>query len=563
MKKIINLAAVLALAFSACQNFVKNEDADNLDSLSAYKAYAMRDQSITAENAYSNLFLDSTAIEHFISKQKLDDSTARSLRNFYAVRNLQYAWFSSDGLTEQGRSFWYFYDYDKKEGVNDTLLKQLDTLAMSTDTSNLSASDSSLVQLELLLTRNFIDYSKKENALFASSMEHPVPVRKMDLMQAADSILKKTDSAKHKDNSAYSALKQHLALYYDVAQKGGWQPVNIGAKPLSKGAKSPAVVAVKKRLQLTGDYNANDTTNLYSDSLAVAVQSFQERHGLKPTGIVNDSTMQAMNVPVEKRIEQLVINLNRMAWAPVQTGERHILVNVPDFVLRVYEAGKEVQQMEVIVGKEGTNTMMFKGDLNQVVFSPYWNLPRSIVQNEIMPAMKKDPSYLRKNNMEVVNQNDSIPQIRQLPGKDNALGKVKFLFPNNFDIYLHDTPHKGLFNKNDRALSHGCIRVANAEALAQFLLRDQKEWTPEKIRGAMNSGKEQTVKVNQPVPVLITYYTAWADETGKLRFGRDIYGHDAETARMLFTTAATAPGQLPASDTSSKKDSATAKRKSA
>jgi murein L,D-transpeptidase YcbB/YkuD len=207
------------------------------------------------------------------------------------------------------------------------------------------------------------------------------------------------------------------------------------------------------------------------------------------------------------------------------------------------------------------------------VFSPYWNLPESIVRDEIMPAMQKDPGYLQKKNMEIVKENKGgIPQIRQLPGKDNALGKVKFLFPNSFDIYLHDTPNKELFNQQDRALSHGCIRVADPNKLAQYLLKDQKEWTTEKINAAMNSGKEQTVKLTRSVPVLITYYTAWADKNGQLHFGNDVYGHDAKTAGMLFTTTSINkdPRIMPGIDstgkidsTSRKLDTTTAKRKNA
>ena len=565
MKKIINATAILALFFTSCQNFVKNEDDNNLDSLSAHHAYSVRDMSITAENAYSDLFIDSTALENYVTKEKLDDSTSRSLRKFYAMRNLQYAWFSSHGLTEQGRSFWYLFNYGNKEQKNDSLLKQLDTLAMSPDTTALNASDSSLVQLELMLTKHFIQYQQKEkdNAVFAS-LKHPVPVKKMDVMQLADSILKEKDTVQYQNNKAYTALKQHLNTYYTVAQSGGWKPVSLGAKQLKKGVKSPEIVAIKKRLQLTGDYAANDSTNVFSDSLEAAIRVYQQLNGLKADGVITDSLVQVMNVPVEKRIEQILINLNRMAWAPAQTAENYIVVNVPDFMLNVYEAGKLTQTMEVIVGKEGTNTLMFKGDLNQIVFSPYWNIPQSIVQNEIIPAMKSDPNYLKKKNMEIVKQNDSIPQIRQLPGKENALGKVKFLFPNNFDIFLHDTPDKTLFNKKNRALSHGCIRVANAELLAQYLLKDQKEWTPEKIKAAMNAGKEQHVKINRTVPVQITYYTAWVDDAGKLRFGSDIYGHDQETARMMFTSYNNQnPGITPRTDSLKRKDTSTAKRKTA
>ena len=178
--------------------------------------------------------------------------------------------------------------------------------------------------------------------------------------------------------------------------------------------------------------------------------------------------------------------------------------------------------------------MMFTGDLNQIVFSPYWNVPPSIVRNEILPAVAKDPGYLARNNMEEVGMEGDLPKIRQLPGPDNSLGRVKFLFPNSFNIYFHDTNAKSLFNKDKRAFSHGCIRLEEPEKMAQYLLRNQPEWTPERIEDAMNSGVEKYVKLKDPIPVFITYYTAWVDETGQLNFREDIYGHDEKLAGRMF-----------------------------
>jgi len=186
------------------------------------------------------------------------------------------------------------------------------------------------------------------------------------------------------------------------------------------------------------------------------------------------------------------------------------------------------------VGKEGHNTMMFNGDLNQVVFSPYWNVPPSIVSKEILPAISRNPGYLAKENMEITGNEDGLPVIRQRPGGKNALGRVKFLFPNSFNIYFHDTPSKSLFEKDKRAYSHGCIRLKEPEKLANYVLRNQPEWTPEKIEEAMNSGEQKFVKVKDPIPVVITYYTAWVDENGQLNFRDDIYGHDANLAGKMF-----------------------------
>lgn len=351
-------------------------------------------------------------------------------------------------------------------------------------------------------------------------------------MQWADSILnKQKDSSLFQNNKSYSLLRQHLARYYMAAQNGGWEKITLKSS-LKKGITSPAISKIKKRLFSTNDYS-NDTTAVFNDSLEMAIKSYQARNGFKPTGIITDSLVKNWNVPLNDRMEKILINLNRMAWTPAKTSN-YITVNIPAFMLNVYEDSGQVFNMNVIVGKEGTSTMMFTGDLNQIVFSPYWNVPRSIVVNEIMPAMKKDPNYLKKKNMEIVKGNDSVPRIRQLPGGDNSLGMVKFLFPNSFDIYFHDTPEKGLFDKNKRAFSHGCIRLADANKMAQYLLQDQKEWTPEKIGEAMNSGKEQSVKLSRAVPVFITYYTAWVDDSGQLQFRDDIYKYDSKTAKMLF-----------------------------
>lgn len=191
--------------------------------------------------------------------------------------------------------------------------------------------------------------------------------------------------------------------------------------------------------------------------------------------------------------------------------------------------------MNVVVGKEGHNTTMFTGDLNQVVFSPHWNVPPSIVKNEILPAMSRNPDYLASQNMEITGDEGGLPKIRQKPGGENALGQVKFLFPNSFNIYFHDTPSKSLFDRDKRAYSHGCIRLSDPFKMAQYLLRNQPEWSPERIMDAMNSGEEKFVKVKNPVPVFITYYTAWVDERGQLNFRDDIYDHDQKLAKKMFT----------------------------
>ena len=543
-KMMLATAAIVAVSvmglLSSCTE-VASFGGNNPDSTggsssdsSSHAAFA-RDESITAANAYSDLFLDSNKLESFIQKEKIPDSSAAIMRNFYRVRNYQFAWFASDGPTEQARGLWSLYASQKDQSEKDSLRslrENMDSLLQS-DSIRVAQNDSSFAHTELTLTQQLVKYaSSHPQHINRGNLYFLVPVKKTDAMTYADSIInKQTDSSLYAGNKNYSLLKQQLATYYNIAKQGGWDSVNKGQ--LKKGTKSPGVVALKKRLQASKDYNSADTTNIFNDSLATAVKDFQLRNGLKPTGIVSDSMVAILNVPVEDRIKQLLVNMNRVLWMPPSNDSTRIEINIPSQKLCVFSDSGKVMEMPVIVGKENNSTVSFKSGINEIVFNPSWKIPERIVRDEIMPKMKADASYLKKHNIEVVSQG-SIPELRQLPGKDNPLGKVKFLFPNTHDIYLHDTPDKQLFNKNDRALSHGCIRVADAAKLAQYLLRGQKDWDAQKISAAMNSGKEQTVKLNVQQPVSISYFTIHVDEKGMVGFMPDVYGHDKETISKLF-----------------------------
>ena len=251
--------------------------------------------------------------------------------------------------------------------------------------------------------------------------------------------------------------------------------------------------------------------------------------------MITSDLVKQLNVPAEARLQQILVNLQRMNWIPGEPSGRLIVVNIPEFTLHVKDGKKDAFSMPIVVGKEGTNTVLFSGNLNQIVFSPYWNLPESIVQNEILPDMAEDPDYLAKHDMEITGERDGVPVIRQLPGDKNQLGKIKFLFPNSYNIYFHDTPYKGLFEKDKRAYSHGCIRLRDPVKLAEYLLSDNPDWDYAKIQEAMNAGKEKFVRVKDPVPVLIYYYTAWVDDGGRLQFREDIYDRDKIMAGKLFT----------------------------
>lgn len=548
MKKSL-LYVLFFVLLAGCKNNKKNNDTpgrNNDDKTENAKKITKRDYSINASNSYTDLFLDSNRVENFIAEKQLNDTLSRRIRSFYNARNYQYAWFSSDGVTEQGRSFWnlheYYTAYNSNNALNDKALKKKMNALVSIDTLSVKASDKAVANTEIALTQHFFQYmldNYKSGEIKRKEVERFVPFKKEDAMSLADSLLTK----KHKDNKyyadvnpSYKLLKDQLQKYYDIAKKGGWQPIAAAAKKIRKGDSSLAVLSIKKRLQVTGEMLATDTSQVFDEQLLSAVKIFQTSRGLIPDGIVTPALVKEMNVPALKRVEQLLINMDRMRWMLNHTEGNLITVNLPEFVLHVFEGKSKKFDMNVVVGKEGHNTTIFSGNLNQIVFSPYWNLPVSIVKNEVLPSLEKDPDYLAKNEMEETGESDDgIPVIRQLPGLKNSLGKVKFLFPNSFDIYFHDTPAKGLFTQAKRAYSHGCIRLSDPVKMANYLLRNQPEWAPEKIDEAMNSGEEQFVKVKNPVPVLITYYTAWVDEKGILNFRDDIYNHDAKLVHKMFT----------------------------
>jgi murein L,D-transpeptidase YcbB/YkuD len=498
----------------------------------------VRNAAITPANSYSDLFLDSAVVENYIQSNKLSPDEGKYFRSFYNYRNGQFAWFTSLGFTEQAKGFWNLQD-ESGTRADKVLRSKMDTL-LNMDTLVISRFDTAIANTELALTRAWLQfYSANRNKTQFANMapEKVVPVKKENVLALADTILHyKTDTGFNSISSPYYSLKQQLQMYTSIAKEGGWSPVALGVKQLKKGTTSPAITMIKKRLQKTGQMSGSDTSALFNDSLVIAVTNYQFRNGMKHSGMISDTFIRSLNVPVETRIGQIITNLNRMIWMPVTQEANYISVNIPEFLLSVYENNTKLFDMPVAVGKEGTNTTMFSGMLDQVVFSPYWNIPASIVQREILPKMKADPNYLKSRRMEITGKNDSLPVIRQLPGIENSLGRVKFLFPNRFDIYFHDTYAKEIFNKDQRAVSHGCIRLADAGKLANYLLRNNNTWTPAKVSAAMDAGKEQWVKPNAPVAVRITYYTAWVDETAQMNFRDDIYSNDKKMAQMMFNS---------------------------
>ncbi len=548
------LLSLIFITFTACKEGKKQEKEDSkngvqetedvdkpIDEKEKKKKVTDRDFSVTKENAYNDIFLDSMAMENYISRRQLTDKKiSRRIRSFYNARNYQYAWFTSTGLTEQTRFFWNQYDYAVTH-LKDTSLVNSDFYKNAEKYLNqekvaVSTKDSALLNTEFGFTEHFIRFinsTYEKGYVKRKEQEKFVPIKKADPVYLADSLLNK----KHSDdkyyeqvNDMYAALKNNLQLYLDIERAGGFPQVPVIKGNLKKGADDSAVKVIKKRLQLSKDMLGNDTSSLFNDTLELAVKRFEKRHGYKEDGIITAEIVKEMNVSAEKRLMQILLNMDRMRWMPQKPEGNLIIVNIPEFMLHVYDCKKRLFDMVVVVGKVGNNTMMFNGDLSYIVFSPYWNVPPSIIKGEILPAMQRDPNYLARKNMEKVGNG-----IRQKPGPGNALGKVKFIFPNSFNMYFHDTPSKSLFGQDKRAFSHGCIRLSEPQKMAEWLLRNDPEWNKEKIVAAMNQTSEKMVKLKSLLPVFIIYYTAWVDDDGLLNFRDDVYKHDSELISKMFT----------------------------
>jgi murein L,D-transpeptidase YcbB/YkuD len=347
---------------------------------------------------------------------------------------------------------------------------------------------------------------------------------------------------RHKE---YGALRDALAAHRKIAAAGGWPQVPNDAR-LKPGQSHANAAAVAARLAASGDYSGPTDVSAYTPDLQKAVQQFQTRHGLASAGLIGAETVAALNVPVETRIEQIALNMERWRWLPQDLGDRYLMVNIPEMRLRVYEGDRVPLTMAVVVGTRETPTPIFNDQMQYVVLSPYWNVPDSIAQGETVPGMVKDPNYLARNNMEIVDKSgktvaandmdmDELDQyrFRQRPGKANSLGLVKFMFPNEYNVYLHDTPADSLFARAGRAFSHGCVRVEDPMALAKYVLEDQAEWTTEAINTAMHAGTEKQVSLTTPLPVYLGYWTSSVDEAGTVHFRSDVYGIDAEQQKRL------------------------------
>jgi len=487
------------------------------------------------------------------------------LTEIYDKKNPQPFWVSSGGPGERARVILDFLKRAEAEGLDPRNYEVNQIAALFAERKPVA-----LAKLDTLLTYNLIKYIHDVRS-------GPIKPRYVDpglFPEAGDINFKPRENLEHAINAVdlaayleslppahghYIGLKKALMMYRAIEQAGGWPLISAGPK-IEPGTYDVRIPDIVRRLSATGDMDPMMVRGPLpvhcGPSLEKAIARFQRRHGLDPDSIIGKKTLAAMNIPVAEKIKQIIINMTRWRWQERDLGEKYILVNIAHFDLIAIDAQQHIFNCAVIVGKFKQQTPVFSNRISYIDINPYWNVPPSIARNEDLPKLRKDSGSLEKRHIRLFSDwtRDAVEidpkavdwhavsparmgqyHLRQDPGPWNALGQIKFVFPNKYKVYLHDTPTQKLFARSQRNFSHGCIRVSEPEKLAAVVLsgQDGGTWTVEKVKSSINTNERRIIKLAQPLPIHITYQTAWIDKTGIVCFNYDVYGRDKKLLRAF------------------------------
>lgn len=514
--------------------------------------------------------------------QSLGDTTVgNAVADFYTAHANQPAWFEADNAPREAiKSLLDTLSRADRQGLTvadygyEMLARRIERL----DARRTPLDATSLARLDLRLSTAFVAYAldMHRGRVDPSRDIRPRWYGELPAGDYAGALARATDQGNVDDalaelrppHAGYALLVKALADYRAITDNGGWP--RIGAGPLLEtNMRDPRVPALRERLHISGDLPPDSptgedlddgvaaletldhdddvdlTSTRYDARLAAAVSHFQARHGLATDGRVGDNTRAALNVPARVRTHQIALNLERWRWLPADLGERYVMVNIPEYRLRAFDHGQPVLQMNVVVGKsyDDRATPVFSDRMRYVIFRPFWNVPHGIAVDEILPKARRDPDYLARRHYQIVpvfgpnaqtlaatpENLDKVEagrlQMRQAAGPHNALGLVKFMFPNEYAVYLHDSPSARLFSRTERDFSHGCVRVQDPAALASFVLQGRPDWDAARIDHALHRGTRQRVNLAEPLPVYLIYWTAFVNDDG-VQFRNDLYHHD-------------------------------------
>ena len=555
MKYIIGVLSTLAILFLvlSCRTKNRTQEESNKKEISGFPGK-----------------MDKIQINKYID---LSDSTKlpKEVERFYQSRDYRLAWLKKGKINKNGKEFLDELKSSWEEGLPATFYDMTGIEAAASDLERSSAKKSDLpprlAQLDVLLSKAYLNYASdlssgrvdpRDLAVIREIYPH-----KPDLAEYLEDALQKKEIAEslvrlRPGQDQYQLLKKALKQLTQAKSNGGW-PVPGYFATLKENDSGPNVVQLKKFLLATGDLR-NDAPSYikstdFDQQLSLAIKKFQRRHGLEEDGIAGQHTLKEMNRPIDDRIDQIRINLDRLRWRPDDDfGKKYIVINIPAFSFEYHNDGKPVQRMNVVVGRNENYTPVLNDTVDAIVFHPSWNVPSGIAAKEILPKIKADPEYLSNNNYSLLKGSYISPDtinaedidwsamtadnfsffVVQNPGKMNPLGQVEFLMQNQYNIYLHDTPADYLFSRKQRDFSHGCIRLEKPVLLAKELLADQL--SPDSIREIISGKEKKRVNLRDKVPVHLIYQTTWVDQSGRIQFRNDIYDFDKMSLSLFRNT---------------------------
>jgi len=487
-----------------------------------------------------------------------DDQRLVQVYTFYFDRDFKPVWTRDAGAKSKARELLAIMKRAEQEGLDPAWyrVREIDDLIDETDPRGLA-------ELDMLVTRAFIDYARdlqkgrvSPSEVDSENATAPLEIGAATLLdgaEQAESIAQYVQTLQP-GSDRYQRMRSKLAELRKIEAKGGWPAIPAGSA-LKPGGSDGRLPAIRDYLVMTGDLGAADrgSGDRYEEKTVEAVKRFQERHGLTQDGIIGGTTLSEMQVSVDRRVRQMEVNMERRRWMNRDPGDLHIFVNLADQYLKVVKDEKTIHTALLVVGKPFTRTPIFSEKMTYVVFNPYWSVPPSIANKEYLVKLRQDPGILNRQKIRVLaGSGDKAREIdpysvnwsgmsripyalRQDPGKGNSLGRLKFMFPNKYNVYIHDTPAKALFSKDLRVYSHGCMRVQHPEALAEVLLKAQG-WTKEKIDAQLATGAQKIVNLKTSIPVHVTYLTAWVNKDGTVNFRRDVYKRDQRLMEAMYHT---------------------------
>ena len=508
-------------------------------SFTSFSAKSKSKELLIKHTYVSDITINSVSINAFFKKYPKLKKYQKDVEDIYKNKQYKSIWYDDKSISEFGALLYQKVNLLKDQGIDKEMpYKEVIDQAFN-ESDNVNPTD---VDTELLLTSMYIFYASNVysgvDPATLKKIGWYLPAKTISYSRILDSLIVDTNRLNEDDNllfNQYYKLKDALKKYRKIETDNLWQKITIDSanyKDLRPDDTAIAIKQIRNRLFVTGDLKQDSKSNVYDEELMAGILNYKRRYNLKLNYAITRDHINQLNEPISKRIKTIMLNMERCRWIPTKLSKanEYVMVNIPSFRMFYVKDGKYAFTSDIFVGNRLSETVIFSGMMDRIVFSPYWYVPQSIIQNELKLQIANDKNYLAEHNMEW-----NGGKVRQKPGPKNSLGLVKFMFPNPNDIYMHDTPAKSLFEFEKRTFSHGCINVKEAKLLALTILKDDPDWPPTKIDQAMSGEKETTCMLKNKIPVYIGYFTAWVQDNGEINFFPDVYSRDDNLDKLLYS----------------------------